>query len=241
MKCKCVSYLYPISAYIFFQSLCSNVNATVKKDLFFYKNQIEIGFNGTNFLDGYGFQIDINFLNRLKVLELSRPVKWFELFSYYSYKRFIAKRHYLNVTYQFGSFNAISGFSGIIGQVTGKYYKSISFGYGYVILDKKISLSFINQISYRLGAETVIIGYYSNPNWLEPVFGDVNYNSLGLSTGIDVNYPIYKQISLGVNIFYNHFFEYSKLNELARITYLYYTHAPNTDMINSNVKLCLRF
>lgn len=169
------------------------------------KNQLEIGICFGGNTDNFGLNSFYKELNSGFYPYSKIPFMLLENFNL-TYKRNFKQKHFLIAD--------IFRFSGT--RVSNKdwyngfSYQSASVGYGYLLPIKKVQGMVFASIPYRYnGGETVMYGGFGgdfNIHWTQ-------YNSIGLGTGLDVNYFLTENWALGAKMQYNYFpFDQEKLN-----------------------------
>jgi hypothetical protein len=157
------------------------------------------------------------------------------------YKAIISEKHTIKIDLFENMLN--SKRTAKINEMVISYFNVSSFGYGYLIWDKKIDITLLGQLSYRSGSEMVIL--VDNTIYDFDNFAFFLYNSYGFSTGLDIEYFFTKNIALGTNIYYYNFpFETNKLSgSNVEITHPDFvkTYRPVSDFLNINFKLAYKF
>lgn len=135
-----------------------------------------------------------------------------------------------------------------IGEIRGAYNKQLNISIGKLFSSKKINIIPSIQLSYRYDGFQYTVFGYRNPNGVltEPLFADLQYNSIGGSAAIDINYFFSKHVGLGVKTSYNIYpFEKAKLSAGESIDqpdpFLVETHKPLNQMLIVNFKIVTRF
>jgi len=209
------------------------------------KNQIEFGISNVSYPNS---KFDDNF----KFYEnyLKPGYSNMRRHNYYlGYNRVLYSNYVIGV-------NLISGFTANgnnfaaieIGEIRGVYNKQLNFNIGKLFSYKKIKIIPTLQLSYRYDGFQYTVFGYRNPNGVltEPLFADLQYNSIGGSVGLDINYFFSKHVGLGVRTLYNFYpFENAKLSAGESIDQpdplLVETHKPLNQMLILNLKIVTRF
>lgn len=210
--------------------------------------QIEIGGTLANFFDSRG--ISFNEGIKLSYRNFSDFINsnFYSNF-YYGLKVNLRDKHCLSVHYQ--SFQTTPYSPPLKTQnveLLLRNVKSFGLGYNYILPFQKFQTMIGIGVNYRYsGGEQVIFAYWLNPppGWNEPISAYVEYNSLGLSPGIEVNWFWSSHFGIGVRSFYQYFpFESNKLSgngiEMSDPD-LVSNYKPGKQMFTLDFKLAYRF
>lgn len=168
---------------------------------------------------------------------------------YFGYNRIINSKYLLGVNFISSLTPNTKEFSEIaIGEILGTDNKQLNFNFGYLFSYRKINIIPTAQISYRYGGSQSVIFGFRDPSGIltEPLFAHLEYNSVGGSIGIDINYFFSKNVGLGFKTSYNFYpFENAKLSAGESIDqpdpFLVETHKPLNQMLILNFKIVTRF
>lgn len=216
-----------------------------KSKVFGGKNQFELGISNVSYLNSK-FDDNFNFYKNYFRSDYSNIRRH----NYYlGYNRVLYSKYVIGVNLISGFTPNGNNFTAIeIGEIRGAYNNQLNFSIGKLFSYKKINIIPTIQLSYRYDGFQYTVFGYRNPNGVltEPLFADLQYNSIGGSLGVDINYFFSKHVGLGVKTSFNFYpFENAKLSAGESIDQpdplLVETHKPLNQMLILNFKIVTRF
>ncbi|TAE81715.1 MAG: hypothetical protein EAY81_09610 [Bacteroidetes bacterium] len=222
-----------------------SVNAqSWKEKIFNNKNQFEFGITRTSYPDSkFDDHGNSNGINNYSSYRYYINANYF-----IGYTRTIGKNYTISLDVMRGSTsNSRTSATSAIGEILYARYNLFNVGFGKQINLKKLQLHPKIYLSYRYdGYQYTVFGFRDPLGILtEPLFADLQYNSVGGAVGLDINYFFAKHIGLGVKTSYNLYpFEKAKLSAGQSIDQpdplLVATHRPLNQMIVLNFKIIAR-
>jgi hypothetical protein len=234
-----------ISALVIFQFCALMLSAQNWKDkILGNKNLFELGITRTSYPDS---KFD-NHGNSNSISNYSSYRYYVNANFFIGYTRTIGKDYTISLDLTRGSAsNSKTSAKSAIGEILYARYKLFNIGFGKQVNFEKLQLHPKIYLSYRYDGYQYTVFGYRDPNGIltEPLFADLQYNSIGGAIGLDINYFFTKHLGLGLKTSYNFYpFENAKLSAGQSIDQpdplLVATHRPLNQMVILNFKIIAR-
>ncbi|MFA9212367.1 MAG: hypothetical protein ACEQSR_00780 [Candidatus Methylacidiphilales bacterium] len=158
--------------------------------------------------------------------------------NYFAYKLILNNQHIFKVALlECSSSDAIVVNNNY--QLSNTYSKIVELGYGYRVPVKYINTTIFGNLSYRYGGSESVTSNQQNLDWVEN-----KYNSLGVSTQVDLEYFFTKNLGVGLNICYYFFpLESNNITDKGMLVNnnIYHDFEPIKHFMNLNFKLAYKF